>query len=108
MSIASKIFLAAALAAGLMAPGGAHAALQGFSIDLGDPTDPLTLDWSAAGGLSAEVAASNGQPAQELPNNGSYKTTLTGNYVLSTIWGRWIKLNPYFGGSPGNSRSMAM
>ena len=36
MSIASRIFLAAALAAGLMASGGAHAAVQGFSIDLGD------------------------------------------------------------------------
>jgi hypothetical protein len=79
MSIASRIFLAAALAAGLMAPGGAHA-LQGFSIDLGDPEDPLTLNYNATGGLSAEVAASNGQPAQELQNNGSYKATLTGNY----------------------------
>ena len=107
MSIASRAFLAATLAAGLMVSGGAHA-LQGFSIELGDPQNPLTLDYNPAGGLSAEVAASNGQPAQELPNNGSYKTTLTGNYVLSTIWGRWIKLNPYFGGSPGNSRSMAM
>jgi hypothetical protein len=35
---------------------------------------------TTAGGLSAEVAASNGQPAQELQNNGSYKATLTGNY----------------------------
>jgi hypothetical protein len=93
MSIASKIFLAAALAAGLMAPGGAHAA-QGFSIDLGDPTDPLTLDWSAAGGLSAEVAASNGQPAQELPNNGSYKTTLTGNYDVVDDLGSLDKNKP--------------
>jgi hypothetical protein len=79
MSIASKIFLAAALGAGLMAPGGAHAAL-GLSIDLGDPTDPLTLDWSAAGGLSAAAAPSNSKPALELKNNGSYFTTITGNY----------------------------
>ena len=56
MSIASRAFLAATLAAGLMVSGGAHAG-QGFSIDLGDPTDPLTLDWRAAGGLSAEVAS---------------------------------------------------
>jgi hypothetical protein len=41
MSIASRILLATALAAGFMAQGGAHAALQqGFSIDLGDPEDP--------------------------------------------------------------------
>ena len=33
-----------------MVSGGAHAA-QGFSIELGDPGDPLTLDWSAAGRL---------------------------------------------------------
>ena len=93
MSIASRMFLVAALAAGFMAPGGAHAA-QGFSIDLGDPTDPLTLDWSAAGGLSAEVAASNGQPAQELPNNGSYKTTLTGNYDVVDDLGSLDKTKP--------------
>jgi PEP-CTERM motif len=84
MSIASRMFLAAAFAAGFLLPGGGQAAVQdfsqGFSIDLGDPGDPLTLDYNAAGGLSAEVAASNGQPAQELPNNGSYKATLTGNY----------------------------
>ena len=93
MSIASRAFLAATLAAGLMVSGGAHAA-QGFSIDLGDPTDPLTLDWSAAGGLSAEVAASNGQPAQELPNNGSYKTTLTGNYDVVDDLGSLDKTKP--------------
>jgi PEP-CTERM motif len=80
MSIASRMFLAAAFAAGFLLPGGPQAAVQGFSIDLGDPDDPLTLDYNAAGGLSAEVAASNGQPAQELPNNGSYKATLSGNY----------------------------
>ena len=82
MSIVSKIFLAAALAAGLMLPGGARAALQGFSIELGDPQDPLTLDYNPAGGLSAEAAASNGQPAEELQNNGSYLATITGDYAV--------------------------
>jgi hypothetical protein len=57
------MFLATAFAAGLLAPAGAHAALQGFSIDLGTPTDPLTLDWNAAGGLSAAAAPFNGKPA---------------------------------------------
>jgi PEP-CTERM motif len=86
MSIASRIFLVAALAAGLMAPGGAHAALQGFSIELGDPQNPLTLNYNAAGGLSAAAAPSNGLPALELKNNGSYLTTLTGNYdVVDTL-----------------------
>jgi hypothetical protein len=81
MSIASRIFLAATLATGLVVPGGGYAALtQGFSIDLGDPTDPLTLDYNGAGGLSAAAAPSNGQPALELPNNPSYKATITGNY----------------------------
>jgi hypothetical protein len=82
MSIASRIFLAATLAAALMLPVGAHAALQGFSIELGDPTDPLTLDYNPAGGLSAEAAASNGQPAKELKNNGSYLATLAGDYTV--------------------------
>ena len=46
------------------------------------------------------MAASNGQPAQELPNNGSYKTTLTGNYdVVDDLGSLDKKLNPYFGGS---------
>jgi hypothetical protein len=58
MSIASRLFLVAALAAGLMAPGGAHAALQqGFSIDLGDPTDHpdagLERRWRSFGGGGA-------------------------------------------------------
>jgi hypothetical protein len=97
MSIASRIFLAAALAAGFMAPGGAHAALQrGFSIDLGDPEDPLTLDYNAAGGLSADVAASNGQPAQELQNNGSYKATLTGTYDVVDDLASLDKNKPVF------------
>jgi hypothetical protein len=81
MPIASRAFLAATLAAGLMVSGGAHAALQqGFLIDLGDAGDPLTLDYNPAGGLSAAAAPSNSKPALELPNNGSYLTTLTGNY----------------------------
>jgi PEP-CTERM motif len=83
MSIASRMFLVAALAAGLMAPGGAHAALQqGFMIDLGTPMDPLMLDYNRAGGLSAAAAPSNGQPANELKNNGSYLATLTGDYAV--------------------------
>ena len=65
-----------------MLPGGARAALQGFSIELGDPQDPLTLDYNPAGGLSAEAAASNGQPAEELQNNGSYLATITGDYAV--------------------------
>jgi hypothetical protein len=96
MSIASRIFLGAVLAAGLMAPGGAHAALQGFSIDLGDPQDPLTLDYNANGGLSAAVAPSNGQPAQELQNNGSYKATITGNYDVVDDLGSLDKNKPVF------------
>jgi hypothetical protein len=82
MSIASRIFLAAALVAGLILPSGAQAALQGFSIELGDPQNPLTLDYNPAGGLSAEAAAANGQPAKELPNNGSYLATITGDYTV--------------------------
>jgi len=81
MSIASRAFLAVALAAGLMLPGGAHA-VQGFSIKLGDPQNPLTLDYNPAGGLSAEVAAANGQPAKALQHNGSYLATLTGDYAV--------------------------
>jgi hypothetical protein len=69
MSIASKVFLAAALAAGFLLPGGAHAELKGFSIDLGTPADPLMLDYNPNGGLSAE-----GLPPED------YKVTLTGNY----------------------------
>jgi PEP-CTERM motif len=94
MSIASRIFLVAALAAGLMAPSGAHAALQGFSIDLGDPQNPLTLDWNPAGGLSAAAAPSNGQPELELKNNGSYLTTITGNYDVIDTLGSLDKTKP--------------
>jgi PEP-CTERM motif len=86
MSIASRMFLAAALAAGLLLPGGARAALQGFSqgfsIELGDPQNPLTLDYNPTGGLSAAAAPSNGKPALELKNNGSYLATLTGDYAV--------------------------
>src|SRR5215471_7033679 len=82
MSIASRAFLAVALAAGLMLPGGGAHAVQGFSIKLGDPQNPLTLDYNPAGGLSAEVAAANGQPAKELQHNGSYLATLTGDYAV--------------------------
>jgi PEP-CTERM motif len=94
MSIASRIFLAATLAVGLTAPGGAHAALQGFSIDLGDPQHPLTLDWSATGSLSATAAPSDGQPAKELKNNGSYFTTLTGTYDVVDDLGSLDKTKP--------------
>jgi hypothetical protein len=98
MSIASRIFLAAAFGAGLAVPSGAQAAVQGFSqgfsIDLGTPADPLTLDWSATGGLSAAAAPSNGQPAKELKNNGSYFTTLTGNYDVVDDLGSLDKNKP--------------
>ena len=48
----------------------------------GDPQNPLTLDYNPAGGLSAEAAAANGQPARELPHNGSYLATLAGDYAV--------------------------
>jgi hypothetical protein len=79
MSIASRIFLAAAFAAGLMVSGGAHAAVQGFSIALTD----LTPEHNSSGGLSAEVAAFGGQPARALQHNGSYIDTLTGDYAVT-------------------------
>jgi len=82
MSIASMIFFAAALAASLMLPGGGAHAVQGFSIELGDPQNPVILDYNPAGGLSAEVAAANGQPARGLQHNGSYLATLTGDYAV--------------------------
>jgi len=93
MSIASRAFLAATLAAGLMVSGGAHA-LQGFSIELGDPQNPLTLDYNPAGGLSAAAAPSNGKPALELKNNGSYLATLTGNYDVVDDLGSLDKTKP--------------
>jgi PEP-CTERM motif len=94
MSIACRIFLATAFATGLLAPVGAQAALQGFSIALGDPQHPLTLDWSATGGLSAAAPASNGQPAKDLKNNGSYFTTITGNYDVVDDLGSLDKTKP--------------
>jgi hypothetical protein len=77
MSIASRIFLAATLAAGLVASGGAQAAVQGFSITLSDMT------FESGSGLSAEAAAFGGQAAIALLNNGSYSETLTGDYAVS-------------------------
>ena len=76
MSIASKISLAAAFAA-VLAVTSAHAAVQGFSIDLTDMT------FERGSNLSAEAAAFGGQPAIELLNNGSYSETLTGDYAVS-------------------------
>jgi len=84
MSIASRIFVAAALAAGLAAPTGAHAALQGFSIALTDVT--LAYDPAYPGNtpdLSATAAAFGGMPAFPLPHNGSYTDTLTGDYAVT-------------------------
>ncbi len=84
MSIASRIFLAAALAAGLMVSGGAHAAVQGAGLldrirrSGGSPD----AGPQSRGGLSAEVAAFNGQPARALQHNGSYVDTLTGDYAV--------------------------
>jgi hypothetical protein len=77
MSIASRIFLAVAFAAGLLGPAGAQAAVQGFSIALTDMTFQLGSN------LSAEAAAFGTQPAIELLNNGSYSETLTGDYAVS-------------------------
>ena len=79
MSIASRIALTATLAVGLMVSGGAHAAVQSFSIALTD----LIPHHSASGGLSAEVAAFGGQPARPLQHNGSYIDTLTGDYAVT-------------------------
>jgi hypothetical protein len=76
MSIASKIFLAIAFAAGL-AVTSAQGAVQGFSIALTDLTP------ERGGGLSAEVAAFGDQPARALQHNGSYSETLTGDYAVT-------------------------
>ncbi len=81
MSIASRILLAAAFAAGL-ATTSAQAGVQGFSIALTD----LTPEHNAGGGLSAEVAAccgAVGMPAKALQHNGSYVETLTGDYAVT-------------------------
>jgi hypothetical protein len=77
MSIASRMFLAVAFAAGLLGPDGAQAAVQGFSIALTDMTFQLGSN------PSAEAAAFGTQPAIELLNNGSYSETLTGDYAVS-------------------------
>ncbi len=77
MSIASRIFLAATLAAGLTASDVANAAVQGFSIALTDMT------FERGSNLSAAAAPFGGLPAIELLNNGSYHETLTGDYVVS-------------------------
>jgi hypothetical protein len=77
MSILSRMLLAATLTAGLMVPAGAQAAVQGFSIALTDMT------FERGSNLSAAAAAFGGQPAIELPNNGSYDETLTGDYAVS-------------------------
>jgi hypothetical protein len=77
MSIALRMLLAATLAVGLMVPAGAQAAVQGFSIALTDMTFERGVN------LSAAAAAFGGQPAIELPNNGSYDETLTGDYAVS-------------------------
>lgn len=82
MSIASRIFLAAAFAATLMVSGGAHAAVEGFSIALTDMTFQRGSD------LTAEAAAFGGEPALGLPGNSTYKykETLTGDYaVVNTL-----------------------
>ena len=76
--IASRIVLAAAFAAGLLAPGGAQAApAPGFSISLTDMTFERGVH------LSAEAAACCGVGPTELLNNGSYSETLTGDYAVS-------------------------
>jgi hypothetical protein len=77
MSIASRIFLAATVVAGLMVPGGAQAAVQGFSITLSDMT------FERGSGLSAEAAAFGGNGPVELLKNGSYNETLTGDYAVA-------------------------
>jgi hypothetical protein len=77
MSIASRLFLAVVFAASLLAPAGAQAAVQGFSIALTD------LTFERGSNLSAEAAPFGGLPAIELLNNGSYNETLTGDYAVS-------------------------
>jgi hypothetical protein len=79
MSIASRTFLVVALAMGLMAPSGAWAAVQEFSIALTN----LTPHHNSGGGLSADIAAFGDQPAKALQHNGSYVETLTGDYAVT-------------------------
>jgi hypothetical protein len=77
MLIASRMFLAAALAAGLLLPANAKAAPEGFLIDLTDMT------FERGSGLSAEAAAFGGNGPVELLKNGSYNETLTGDYAVA-------------------------
>jgi hypothetical protein len=82
MSILLKTSLAAAFAVGLAATG-TQAAVQtpGFSITLSDVT------FVRGSKLSAEAAAfgipPNQLPAVQLPNNGQYNETATGDYTVS-------------------------
>jgi hypothetical protein len=77
VSIASKLSLAVAFAAGLAATT-AHAAVEGFSIALTD------MAFERGADLAAEAAAFGGQPALGLPGNSTYKykETLTGDYAV--------------------------
>jgi hypothetical protein len=77
MSIASKVLVAVAFAAGF-AVTNAQATVQSFSIALTD----LRPGHSSSGGLSAEVPAFGDQPAKELQHHGSYVDTLTGDYAV--------------------------
>jgi hypothetical protein len=79
MSMMSKMYLAAAVAVGLVAPVGAQAAVEGFSIALTDVVldyQPVTHD------LSASAPAFGDQSAIPLANNGEYLETLTGDYAV--------------------------
>lgn len=106
MSIAAKISLAAAFAA-VLAVTNAQAAVQGFSIALTDVT------FERGSNLSAEAAAfgvpPNQLPAIQLPNNGSYNVTATGDYTVSdtlppsdkeVLWQTFTQIslngNPFF------------
>jgi hypothetical protein len=102
MSIASKVFLAVVFATGL-AVTNTQAAVQGFSISLTDVT------FERGSNLSAEAAAFGDQPAIQLPNNGSYNVTATGDYTVSdtlppsdkeVLWQTFTQIslngNPFF------------
>ena len=106
MSNASKLSLVAACAMGL-AVTSAQAAVQGFSIALTDVT------FERGSNLSAEAAAfgipPNQLPAVQLPNNGHYNETATGDYTVSdtlppsdkeVLWQTFTQIslngNPFF------------
>ena len=78
MSIASRIFLAATLATGLVVASGARAvtSVPEFSISLTDMT------FERGSGLSAEAAAFGSNGPVELLKNGTYNETLTGDYAV--------------------------